>query len=155
MYVLKQQKLNFSYTIIGGGQEYERLKFAAHQMDLDENVFHWLSNTKHYKRLFEESDIYLQYSIQEGFCNAVLEAQAMGLLSIVSDANGLTENIIHNYTGWVVPKMAPKLLANRIKKVLSTPDETLKQVRHNAIKRIKRDFTLSKQKEMFFEFYVN
>ena len=46
----------------------------------------------------------------------VLEAQVMGLLSIVSDANGLPENIIHNYTGWVVPKMAPKLLANCIKK---------------------------------------
>ena len=78
--------------------------------------FHWLPNTKHYKNYLEKSDIYLQYSIQEGFCNSVLEAQAMGLLSIVSDANGLTENIIHNYTGWVVPKMAPKLLANCIKK---------------------------------------
>ena len=49
--------------------------------------------------------------------------------------------------------MAPKLLANCIKKVLSTPDETLKQVRHNAIKRINRDFSLSKQKRHVFEFY--
>ena len=154
LYILKKQKLNFSYTIIGGGQEYERLKFAAHQMDLDENVFFIGYQTQNIiKNYLEKSDIYLQYSIQEGFCNSVLEAQAMGLLSIVSDANGLTENIIHNYTGWVVPKMAPKLLANCIKKVLSTPDETLKQVRHNAIKRINRDFSLSKQKDMFFEFY--
>ena len=123
-------------------------------MDLDENVFFIGYQTQNIiKNYLEKSDIYLQYSIQEGFCNSVLEAQAMGLLSIVSDANGLTENIIHNYTGWVVPKMAPKLLANCIKKVLSTPDETLKQVRHNAIKRINRDFSLSKQKDMFFEFY--
>ncbi|MBK7870836.1 MAG: glycosyltransferase family 4 protein [Saprospiraceae bacterium] len=53
---------------------------------------------------YEKADIYLQYSIQEGFCNAVLEAQAMGLLCIVSDAEGLPENILHGQTGWVVPK---------------------------------------------------
>ena len=77
----------------------------------------------------------------------------MGLLSIVSDANGLTENIKHNYTGWVVPKMAPELLADRIEKVLSMPEKNLMQIRHNAITRINRDFSLSKQKDMFFEFY--
>ena len=123
-------------------------------MDLNENVSFIGSQTHNIiKDYLQESDIYLQYSIQEGFCNAVLEAQAMGLLSIVSDANGLTENIRHNYTGWVVPRMEPELLANRIEKVLSIPDETLMQIRHNAITRINREFSLSKQKEKFFEFY--
>ena len=152
--VLKQKNLNFSYTIIGGGQEYERLIYAAHQMDLDENISFIGPQTHNViKDYLQETDIYLQYSIQEGFCNAVLEAQAMGLLCIVSDANGLIENITHNHTGWVVPKMAPELLADRIEKVLLTPDETLTQIRHNAITRINRDFSLSKQKDMFFEFY--
>ena len=42
------------------------------------------------------SDVYLQYSVQEGFCNAVLEAQAMGLLCVVSDGGALPENVIDN-----------------------------------------------------------
>ena len=79
-----------------------------------------LSQSK-YKIDYQNSDtlnvimhsIYLQYSIQEGFCNAVLEAQALGLLTIVSDAEGLPENVIHGETGWVVPKRKPKFFAQK------------------------------------------
>ena len=64
----------------------------------------------------EWADIYIQPSIQEGFCNSVLEAQAMGLLVIVSDAEGLHENVINNVTGWVVKKRNPILLSEKLRK---------------------------------------
>jgi colanic acid/amylovoran biosynthesis glycosyltransferase len=102
---------------------------------------------------YKEADIYLQYSIQEGFCNAVLEAQAMGLLSIVSDAEGLPENVLHGRTGWVVPKRSPGLLAKKIEHVLGTSDEKLNQIRENAMARVKKEFNLEKQSQKFHSFF--
>ena len=60
-------------------------------------------------KFYKKADIYIQYSIEEGFCNAVLEAQSMGVLTIVSDASGLIENVVDGKTGWVVPKRRTKV----------------------------------------------
>ena len=80
----------------------------------------------------KKGDFYIQYSIQEGFCNAVLEAQAMGLLCIVSDADGLSENVLHNETGWVVPKRNPTLLAQKMIETIDLNDTEKSKIRENA-----------------------
>ena len=100
-----------------------------------------------------DASIYLQYSDSEGFCNAVLEAQAMGLLCMVSDAEGLTENVIQEQTGIVVPKRQPKLFAQAIKNLLHLPEETKAFMRANAQKRVQNKFHLKKQQQEFLEFY--
>ena len=97
----------------------------------------------------------MQYSVQEGFCNAVLEAQATGLLCIVSDAEGLPENVLHGITGWVVPKRRPDLLAGQIESVLHMPPEQREQIRRQAIERVRREFNLEKQQREFLEFYAD
>ena len=108
---------------------------------------------KDIRKYYEEADIYLQYSILEGFCNAVLEAQAMGLLTIVSDAEGLPENVIDGETGWVVPKRNPKLLVQKIEHVLSLHGRKLYQIQNNAVSRVKKEFNLDKQSRAFYDFY--
>ena len=51
----------------------------------------------------------------------------MGLLTIVSDADGLPENVINNETGWVIPKRNPALLSKKIMEVINlTSNEKLK-----------------------------
>ncbi|WP_418513636.1 glycosyltransferase family 4 protein [Corallibacter sp.] len=152
--LLKKQGVLFHYTIIGSGEDYERLMFATHQFQLHDNVtFAGRLNPKQVRAKLNESNIYLQYSIQEGFCNAVLEAQAMGLLCIVSDAEGLAENIIHRKTGWVVPKRQPKSLAKTINMVNNlTPEERL-SVSKQAMNRVQNTFTLEQQQQQFLKFY--
>ncbi|MBR9845522.1 MAG: colanic acid biosynthesis glycosyltransferase WcaL, partial [Algicola sp.] len=79
--ILEQMGCDFHFTIIGEGGEYERLMFAAHQLQIMHKVsFKGKLPHESVKEHLEASDIYLQYSVQEGFCNAVLEAQAMGLM---------------------------------------------------------------------------
>jgi len=152
--MMEEKNIPFQYTIIGEGDERERLIFAVHQLGMDGQVVFSGSIPHHcIREYYEEADIYLQYSIQEGFCNAVLEAQAMGLLTIASDAEGLTENIIDGETGWVVPKRNPTLLAQKIQNVLSMPSEQLNQIRKNAITRVKKEFNLEKQKKEFHSFF--
>jgi len=152
--ILKEEGVDFMYKIIGEGKEYERIAFAAYQLGLKDSV-QFLGKLPHaeVKRELEEASIYIQYSIQEGFCNAVLEAQAMGKLCIVSNAEGLTENVLHGKTGWVVPKYSPYLLAEQIKKVLLMADHEKSKITQNAVNRVREEFHVQKQQREFLEFY--
>jgi glycosyltransferase involved in cell wall biosynthesis len=154
MALLKNRGVDFHYTVIGEGEERERLIFAVHQLGLQQLVtFTGKLAPDEVVKALDEADIYLQYSIQEGFCNAVLEAQAMGLLCVVSDAEGLAENVIHGQTGWVVPKRRPVLLAQQIEEILSINIQSLSEIKNNAMKRVSEQFNLIKQKEEFISFY--
>ncbi|HMC00481.1 MAG TPA: glycosyltransferase family 4 protein, partial [Flavobacteriaceae bacterium] len=152
--ILKNSNVQFHYTIIGEGQLYERLKFTTHQLGLNDSVtFTGKLSHELVKKSLVQADIYIQYSIQEGFCNAVLEAQAMGLLCVVSDAEGLSENVLHDKTGWVVPKRQPKLLATKLMDVINLSEDNKVQVSKNAQNHIKKHFNLEHQNEAFKLFY--
>lgn len=152
--ILKNSGVNFHYTIIGEGEERERLMFAVHQLGLKDYVTFCgrLSHNETIEKL-AKADIYIQYSIQEGFCNAVLEAQAMGLLCVVSDAEGLSENVLHEKTGWVVPKRRPALLATKLLEVMRLDKRMQQAVRHQAKERVRDEFNLERQKHAFYQFY--
>jgi colanic acid/amylovoran biosynthesis glycosyltransferase len=77
----------------------------------------------------------------------------MGLLCIVSDADGLIENILNEKTGWVVPKRNPILLAKKMKDIIELSEESKNEIRLNAIERVKKEFNLTEQKVAFDNFY--
>lgn len=152
--ILKNKGVSFSYIIVGEGSEFEALSFAIHQMQLSEQVT-LIGKGDHEKiaELMNQCDIYLQYSISEGFCNAVLEAQAMGCLCVVSDAEGLPENVIDKTTGWIVPKRNPQELAKTILEVISLPEVLRLKISINAQQRVALEFNIEKQQKEFVEFY--
>ena len=152
--LLKKEGIPFHYTIIGDGAEMERLKFAAHQLNLlDEVTFTGKLPHDKIKNKLKNADVYLQYSIQEGFCNSVLEAQALGLLCLVSTAEGLPENVINNETGWVVPKCNPRELVNKIIEVINLPEDKKQDIAKNAKERVSKHFTIEQQQQKFVAFY--
>lgn len=151
---LKESGVAFHYTIIGDGNEKERLVFAAHQLGIQDHItFTGKLAQDEVKHRLEQASIYIQYSIQEGFCNAVLEAQAMGLLCVVSNAEGLSENVLDGKTGWVVPKRRPKLLADKLLDIINLPDAVKQTIRMTAIARVQNEFYLEQQQRAFIEFY--
>jgi colanic acid/amylovoran biosynthesis glycosyltransferase len=93
--ILKVNGIDFEYSIVGDGSDTEYLIYLTHVLDLSDRVYFLgrLDPTS-VKVQYQRADFYLQYSVQEGFCNAVLEAQAMGVLCFVSDAEGLQENVV-------------------------------------------------------------
>jgi glycosyltransferase involved in cell wall biosynthesis len=152
--LLKKESIPFHYTIIGEGIEYERLKFAAYQLEIDDQItFTGKIGHEQIKNELQKADMYLQYSIQEGFCNAVMEAQALGLLCIVSNAEGLSENVLNNETGWVVPKCNSKELANKIIEVMNLPQNKKQDIAKNAKERVSKHFEIREQQQQFVEFY--
>ena len=152
--ILNARKIPFEYTIIGDGPCREQLLYTIDSLGLNQFV-RLLGAVEHdqIKKYYLKSNIYIQYSIQEGFCNSVLEAQAMGLLTFVSDAEGLSENVINDKTGWVIPKRKPKRLAKKIISVINSDEESIGQVRSNSMSRVREKFNLIKQSKLFDEFY--
>lgn len=152
--LLKQRGIAFHYTIIGDGPEKERLVFAAYQLGILENItFAGKKSHEEVKLELQKATFYVQYSLQEGFCNAVLEAQAMGLLCVVSNAEGLAENVLDNETGWVVPKRDPAALAAKMAMVIALPETEKEAIRSRAIQRVREEFNLEKQQQEFLAFY--
>nr|WP_237691525.1 glycosyltransferase family 4 protein [Mangrovimonas futianensis] len=152
--LLKQAGLSFRYSIVGEGDQYARLVWAVHQLGLKEEVtFLGKQNQEQIKEAYQTHQVYLQYSIQEGFCNAVLEAQAMGLMCIVSDADGLKENVLDGETGWVVPKRQPHLLTKQLLDVVHMPKDIHDRIRNQAVIRIQKEFYLKRQQAAFVAFF--
>ncbi|OIQ36293.1 MAG: hypothetical protein BM563_11080 [Bacteroidetes bacterium MedPE-SWsnd-G1] len=152
--LLKDSGVKFQYTLVGEGEEYEKLMYIRAKLDLVEEVdFIGKVSHREVKELLNQHQVYLQYSISEGFCNAALEAQAMGLLCIVSDAEGLSENVLDGKSGWVVPKRVPEKLAARIVEVHALEKEVKKQIIDFAVNRVQQEFNLEKQQDEFVTFY--
>ncbi|RNC86892.1 MAG: glycosyltransferase [Winogradskyella sp.] len=152
--ILKTEGVDFEYQIIGEGIEFEALRYTIHELDLEDNV-RFIGKLTHKEtiKILAETDIYIQYSISEGFCNAVLEAQAMQCLCVVSDGGALPENIINNKTGFVVPKRKPELLASTLKEIMSQDEKVLHHIKQNAAHRVFESFTVEQQIKAFIEFY--
>jgi len=120
---LKNQGVCCSYRIVGRGSFLEAIAFAIHQFALDDDV--QLLGGLSQAQVVEEmriADIFLHSAVSEGFCNAVLEAQAMMLPVVCSDAGGLPENVLHTETGFVVPRRYPAALAEKLALLGSDPD---------------------------------
>lgn len=152
---LKNEGIPFHYTIIGSGEEEERLRFVVCLLGLQEEVtFAGKLTQEEIKTHLEKTHLYIQYSIQEGFCNAVLEAQSMGVFCVVSDAEGLSENVKEGQTGYVIPRRKPVQLFSAIETYLSNryKSEYFNEV--DSYERIKRDFSLEEQIKLFNKFYL-
>lgn len=113
--LLKQSGVSCEYRIVGDGPAMEAVAFARHQFGLEDTVQLLGSlppaDARHH---LQWAQVYLHAAVSEGFCNAVLEAQAAGLPVVCTDAGGLPENVSNGVTGFVVPRRSPRPLATRL-----------------------------------------
>ena len=111
-----------TYTLIGDGPEMGAVAYARHRLGLESEVR--LKGALPHARIAEElrsADVFLHPAVSEGFCNAVLEAQAMTLPVVTTDADGLAENVADGETGLVVPRRSPRALAEALLRLARDP----------------------------------
>lgn len=141
------------YRIIGDGDMFEGIAFTRHQLGLDECVeLPGSQPPDEVRRQMGWADLFLQASVQEGFCNAVIEAQAAGLPVVCSNAGGLPENVEDGVTGFVVPRRDSPALAEKLALLASKP-ELRERMGRAGRERVLANFTLPRQIERFDEFY--
>ncbi|MCX8148583.1 glycosyltransferase family 4 protein [Thermaurantimonas aggregans] len=150
-----QKYQNIKYLIVGDGEYIEAIKYAAYQNDLiKNNVVEFVGSVSRSEVnvYLNMTDIFLLASLDEGFCNAVIEAQAMEIPVICSDAGGLPENIEHNVTGFIVPRRDSDAIADKIIFLIENPDLRLKMGKAGRIRALTY-FDLKQQNKLFFDLY--
>lgn len=157
-FYLKKQGVDFEWLIIGdgGNQERERYLYHAYEKNLINEV-KFIGKKSHQETLkfLQSADIYVQTSYNEGFCNAVLEAQALGKLCLAFNVGGLPENILHGNTGWLLENFNTVQLAKKIIEVSQLSEEEKNKITSRAIARVKEEFNIEKQQREFVNFYKN
>lgn len=154
--LLKNKGVHFTWKVIGSGDQksMERYKFHIYERGLQDEVL-LLGKLTHEQTLtqLQQTEIYVQPSLNEGFCNAVLEAQALGKLCVATNIGGLPENIIDAKTGWLVPNNDAKSLTSKIEEVMSLSNEYKNSIRTAARTRVESHFTIEQQRREFVKFY--
>jgi len=153
MKLLKDKGVPFEYRIIGEGNHRQALEYAIYENNLQDCV--WLCGSKLPLEVLEQlqkADVFLHSAISEGFCNAVIEAQACGLPVVCTDADGLAENIADWVTGFVVPKWNANAMAEKLQWCADNKN-MLTQIGAEGVKRVNEKFRIEDQLTSFLNFY--
>ncbi|XLS28475.1 glycosyltransferase family 4 protein [Flavobacteriaceae bacterium M23B6Z8] len=153
---IKEKGGAVEYHVIGAGakEAEERIRFIAHVLQVEEVViFHGKKSHAETLQILKDANVYLQPSLNEGFCNAVLEAQAMGIPCVVTNGGALPENVMDGKTGRIVPVHNTWEMANALQNVLQMSESELENLQKLAVKRIEGDFSIKKQQKQFVAFY--
>jgi hypothetical protein len=103
------------YRVVGDGEHLEPTAFAIGDLGLGDSVqLLGARPAEEVRDLLAWADAFVHPSLTEAFGVAVIEAQAMGLPVVCTDAGGLPENVGHESTGFVVPRRDPMAMAERL-----------------------------------------
>jgi glycosyltransferase involved in cell wall biosynthesis len=150
---LKQAGISFRAQIIGDGPLYASLRYSIEDLDLKSEVelLGSLPSADVLQRL-RGADLFVLSSHAEGISNAVLEAMAMALPVVTTNAGGMAEAIRDGIDGFVVPVRDIPALADRLKTLLTDVGQRERMGR-SARSRAEANFSLGRQAEIFEELY--
>lgn len=120
--LLRGSGLSVEYRIVGDGPYLEAVSFWRHQLGLDDcvEIIGGIPQDQVREQL-GWADLLIHAAVSEGFCNAVMEAQASGLPVVCTDADGLRENVEDGVTGVVVPRRDASALADAVLALVEDP----------------------------------
>jgi glycosyltransferase involved in cell wall biosynthesis len=150
---LLDRGLPLEYRIIGGGDYLGALGFARYRLGLEKSVeFVGAARRAEVVAEMEKADVFLHAAVSEGFCNAVLEAQAMELPVVCTDADGLPENVADRETGFVVSRRDPAAMAEKLE-VLARDPALARRMGRAGRRRVQERFRLADQLDRWEKFY--
>ncbi|WP_196806014.1 glycosyltransferase family 4 protein [Terracoccus sp. 273MFTsu3.1] len=89
---------------------------------------------------FSLMSVHVLPTLREGFPNVVLEASAMGIPTVTTDATGSVDSVLPGVTGLLVPARDPQALAHAMSRLISEP-QTAASYGCAARAWVTRDFT--------------
>ncbi|MGQ9921885.1 MAG: glycosyltransferase, partial [Desulfobacca sp.] len=106
--------------VIGSGRRQGEMAALVRDMGLDAAVT-FVGQRQDVPDLLGAADIFVLPSYSEGVSRSLLEAMALGLPVVVSEAGGSPEVVQHEVNGLLVPVKDPKTLAQAIGRLLDHP----------------------------------
>ena len=122
VHALIDRGISVQYQIVGEGEHREPTEFAIADLGLQSHVeLLGACDAEEVRELLAGADAFVHPSLTEAFGVAVIEAQAMGLPVVCSDAGGLPENVEHELSGFVVGRRESGAIADRLAELVADP----------------------------------
>jgi len=151
---LQDRGVDAEITIIGDGAYSGAVRLAVHQLGLDgTTTMAGPLPRAEVRRVLAGADVFVHGAVSEGFCNAVLEAQAMGLPVVTTDADGLPENVVDGVTGFVVPRRDPEAMAEALYRIAADPELRRRMGAAGRERAMRPEFQIGNQVRRFDELY--
>lgn len=99
---LSEEGYNIRWYIIGEGNTRDIIQQSINELNINDKLILLGSKLNPYPYM-NECDIYVQPSQSEGLCTTVFEAQYFSKPMVVTDFNGIHEQVINGETGYIVP----------------------------------------------------
>jgi glycosyltransferase involved in cell wall biosynthesis len=118
---VKQVRGDFHVDLIGTGPKFEILKQFAQELGVEGKVS-FLGDRSDVPELLAQSQCFVLSTNYEGLPISILEAMRAGLPVIATDAGGISEEVAHEETGFLVPRGDETALANALQTLRDDPD---------------------------------
>ena len=141
---LKKEGYTFHYSIVGEGEEREKLERLVTRFQLENEVsFLGLLTREEVLQQIRQSDIFAMPSWQEGFGMVYVEAMSQGLPIIACAGEGIEDVVTDGENGYLVKPRDHLELKERLAQLMNDAD-LRREIGENARDRVNRNFTLSK-----------
>lgn len=149
MKILHDQGVEFNYSIVGDGELRAEIEAQLHNLGLQKSIFLLgFQPQEKISQLLQQADVFLLPSVvakngdMEGIPVALMEAMAMGLITISTYHSGIPELITHNESGLLAAEHSPEAIAQAITRLINGDVNTTK-MREMAKLKVEQSFEQS------------
>lgn len=108
------------FAILGDGELRDELQRYAADLRIASNV-HFLGFRPNSPEMFVDLDVVALSSLNEGTPVTLIEAMAAGKPVVSTDVGGVSDVVVHNVAGFLVPSQDSAALAQGLQRMLSLP----------------------------------
>lgn len=146
-------KLHLEYRIVGCGQLEKKLKKQVEELDLV-GVVSFLGELEQEEviREMQKAHIFLLPSVAEALPTVLMEAQAIGLPIVATNVGGVSEAIIGEKSGFLVPERDADALTEKLKYLIEHP-EIWQEMGHAGREYVEENYDIHKLNERLEKTY--
>jgi glycosyltransferase involved in cell wall biosynthesis len=119
--IIEKSRCNVVFTMIGDGPLLEESIKYSKEIEIN-NFVEFKGYRDDVIKLLETFDLFMLTSKIEGLPNVLIEAQAMGIPVVSTDAGGAGETFVHGKSGYLVKTSTAEALADAALKVINNSD---------------------------------
>jgi glycosyltransferase involved in cell wall biosynthesis len=132
-------------VIVGDGEERRSLEELSTSLGMQKNVaFLGFRDRGELLELYNLANVFALASYSEGLPRVLIEAMACGCVPVVTNVGSTAKVVVDGFNGFVVKPGDYREFAERVKKVLSLPEEKLRVMRSRARRAVEKDFDSGK-----------
>jgi glycosyltransferase involved in cell wall biosynthesis len=130
--ILSAEYPNIYFKVLGEGNDRIRLEKLSQELKLESRVdFIGRIPREETAKYYQEADVFVLPSTNEGMSNALLEALASGLPVIVTEVGGTLELVQNGINGYVVPLRDADSIAKALKKMIDDKNSRMRMGNEN------------------------